>query len=388
MTVSVVPCSGYNDHEVEIALEQALAPIGGLEWVKPGMKIAVKANLVSFMKPESAATTHPAVLCALTKLLKARGADVVIGDSPGGLFNSAFVGRVYAATGMHEVEKCGAKLNDNFESREIDFPAAEKARHFTCTDWLCRADAIINVCKLKSHGMMSMSAAVKNMFGSIPGIMKPEYHYKYPNESDFADMLVDLNEYFKPRLNIMDAVIGMEGNGPTRGTPRKIGALLASASPYELDMAGARIMGLEMKDVPTLAAAHRRGLAPSNIDEVQIEGDLNALCISDFDNILSHHGLDFSGDGMSAAARIRGRIISGALASRPMLKPEKCVGCRLCANTCPAKAIEMIRNKPKINRGKCIRCFCCQEFCPKGALIVHRPVIARILNAGKKRDRE
>lgn len=383
MKVSVASCLSYDLAEVENSLSGVIDGAGGLNWVEPGMKIAIKANLVSFMKPESAATTHPSVLCVLTKMLVERGAEVIIGDSPGGLFNAAFVGRVYAAAGMHETEKFGAKLNHNYDSREIDFPDAVVAKHFTCTDWLCQADAIINVCKLKSHGMMSMSATVKNMFGSIPGIMKPEYHYKYPNESDFANMLVDLNEYFRPRLNIVDAIIGMEGNGPTKGKPRKIGALMASQSPYSLDLACARIMGLKMENVPTLAAAHCRGLAPSSVDEIEMDGDLTSLCVSDFDNIISHHSLDFSGDGQSLFKRLRGRFISSALASRPSLNAGDCVGCKLCANTCPAKAIEMVNNKPRIDRNKCIRCFCCQEFCPKGALVVHRPIIARILNRGK-----
>lgn len=383
MKVSVFPCDNYETGEVEKALRQAIEAIGGLDWVKPNMKIGVKANLVSFMKPESAATTHPSVLCALTKLLRKRGAEVIIGDSPGGLFNSAFVNRVYVATGMREVEKMGAALNDNFESREIEFQAAAVAKRFICTDWLCRVDAIINVCKLKSHGMMSMSAAVKNMFGSIPGTMKPEYHYRYPNEADFADMLVDLNEYFKPCLNIVDAVVGMEGNGPTKGTPRKIGGILVSQNPYALDLTCAKIMGLKLNHVPTLIAAYRRKLAPSSVDDIEIYGDLDALCISDYDNIINHRRLDFSGNGENAFKRLRGKLISSALASRPSLKRKMCVGCKLCANTCPAKAIEMVNRKPRINRRKCIRCFCCQEFCPQGALFVRRPLVARIINPEK-----
>lgn len=386
MIVSVRPCADYDRERVFPALEDVLAPLGGLDWVVPGMKVAIKANLVSFMKPEAAATTHPEVLCALTEMLKAKGAEVVVGDSPGGLWNGAFVGRVYAATGMHEVEKAGAVLNKNFSIREVEFPEAAVAKRFTCTEWLLEADAIINVCKLKSHGMMSMSAAVKNMFGSIPGTTKPEYHYKYPGEGEFADMLVDLNEYFKTKLCIVDAVVGMEGNGPTKGTPRNIGALIASDSPYAADLACAKIMGLKTENVPTMTAAYRRGLAPVSLEETCVDGDISPFCMDDFENIISHRGLDFSGDGKSRLQRLTGRFITSALASVPVVNKKDCVGCAVCANTCPAKAIEMRNKLPAIDRKKCIRCFCCQEFCPKGAMVVHRPIIARIMNPvnGKK----
>lgn len=377
--VSIVHCSSYDEAEVAAAMQAVLDPVGGLEWVKPGMKIAVKANLVTFMKPESAATTHPSVLIALVKMLKARGAEVIVGDSPGGLYNAAFVNRVYAATGMKLVEEAGAQLNRNFGEAHAAFPQAKVAKEFTYTAWLDEADAIIDFCKLKSHGMMSMSAAVKNLFGTIPGTLKPEYHFKYPDERDFADMLVDLNEYFKPRLAIADAIVGMEGNGPTAGEPRKIGALMASASTYNLDLACADVIGVTMNDVPTIRAAHERGLCPASSAELAIAGDLEAAKIPDFKNILSHRGLQFQGSG-GFISKLTSKVISIALSSKPGVNKGDCVGCGVCAGICPAHAIEIKDKLPKIDRKKCIRCFCCQEFCPKGAMVVKRPAIARMLN--------
>ena len=97
--VVIVPCADYSEDNTQAALERVLAPLGGLNWVSPGLKVVVKVNLVTFAKPERAATTHPGLLCALVKLLVERGADVVVGDSPGGLYNAAHVGRVYAAAG-------------------------------------------------------------------------------------------------------------------------------------------------------------------------------------------------------------------------------------------------------------------------------------------------
>ena len=377
--VVIEKCADYAPERVRAALENALEPLGGLDWVRPGMRICVKANLVSGLKPEQAATTHPALLCALTEMLKERGANVVVGDSPGGLYNAMYVGRIYNIAGMKQVEAAGAALNRDFGESEGVIPEAKIAKRITYTSWLDGADAIIDFCKLKSHGMMSMSAAVKNLFGTIPGTMKPEYHFKYPNETDFAEMLVDLNLFFKPRLAIVDAVVGMEGNGPTAGTPRQIGCVVASDSTFHADLVCARIMGLGMKDVPTIRAAHERGLCPASADEVDVAGDLAGVCVPDYQNILSHRSIRFQGDGRGTQKLI-GQAMEKFLTSRPQVKPDECVGCGVCAKTCPAKAIDMATKKPVIDRSKCIRCFCCQEFCPKGAMKVHRPFIARLLN--------
>lgn len=374
--VSLVPCSDYS--EAKAALCAVLEPIGGLDWVKPGMKIVIKANLVTAMKPDSAGVTHPALVCALSQLLTERGAEAIVGDSPGGIYSAAYLNRVYSVTGMREAEKHGASLNMDFSQSEVAFPGAAVLRSFTCTAYLLKADAIIDFCKLKSHGMMGMSAAVKNMFGAIPGTMKPEYHFKFPNHAEFADMLVDLNEYFKPRLSIADAVIGMEGNGPTAGSPRKIGALAASFSPYMLDLVCARMIGLGRENVPTLESAFRRGLAPGSADEVKVVGPLDELTVHDFKNIAAHNGILFNGSGKNPFMRVFSSALGAILRSSPRLKPKLCVGCGVCANTCPAKAITIKDGLAKIDFHKCIRCFCCQEFCPKGAMQVKRSAAARL----------
>ena len=190
--VSIVSCKSYDAEECRTALTQALAPFGGLDWVKDGMRVVIKVNLVSAMKPEQAATTHPALLCELTKMLRACGASVLLGDSPGGLYTAAHVNHVYDLSGMHACEAVGAELNQDFSQADASFPDAVCAKKFTYTAYLDQADAIIDFCKLKTHGMMGLTNAVKNYFGVIPGTMKPEYHYKYPKTEDFADMIVDL----------------------------------------------------------------------------------------------------------------------------------------------------------------------------------------------------
>ncbi len=384
--VSIVSCPDYDPAACRAALIKALEPVGGLDFVRPGMRVGIKANLVSFLKPEAGATTHPVLLGELTKLLRERGAaSVVIGDSPGGLYTAAYVKNVYRATGMHAAEAAGAELNMDFSQKEASFPEAAVARRFTYTGWLDGCDALIDFCKLKSHGMMSMSAAAKNLFGAIPGTMKPEYHYKYPNAADFARMIVDLDEYFKPALSIVDAVVGMDGNGPTMGDAKPMGLLAASRSPHAADLVCAELIGLSREDVPTLEAAYERGLIPASWRELDIAGDVDAFRVKDFNNIGTKSEVVFFGEmlfgeGTSPFKRAFGKLMQKALSSRPGVAAGECVGCGQCAQICPAKAIAMKDRLPHIDRSRCIRCFCCQEFCPKGAMKVARTPIARLLN--------
>lgn len=372
--VAVVRCKTYNVEAVKPALEEAVNAVNGLDFVKSGMKIIIKPNLVSFKKPDAAATTHPALLEALVEMLLARGADVTIGDSPGGPHSLPLLNRVYTATGMDRVEKLGAKLNRNMNEKTVDFPEGKALKNFTYTEYLDEADAIIDFCKLKSHGMLGMSAAVKNLFGTIPGLKKPEVHYKFQNDAEFADMLVDLNEYFKPRLAICDAVVGMEGNGPTAGTPRQIGAIIASKSTYYADVVGAELIGMNIDGLPTLQAAYERGFAPASSKNLRVYGDIRALTVDDF-KAPPVRGLSFMRKG-----NVLHFISKAALEHKPTLKKRLCAGCGECARMCPAKAIEMKNKKPHINREKCIRCFCCQEFCPRAAMVAHRPLAAKVLN--------
>ena len=378
--VSVVGCADYEYENVRRALEEALSEIGGLSFVKEGMTVGLKANLVSFAAPDKAVTTHPVVLKVLCDLLRERGAKVIIGDSPGGLYNAGFVTKVYRACGLYELEGDGVELNMDFSQKEAIFSEAKAAHRFFYTSYLDRCDAIIKVCKLKTHGMMSMSCAAKNLFGVVPGTMKPEYHFRYPTYEQFSDMIVDLNDYFKPALCICDAIVGMEGNGPTAGVPRPIGCILASPLSHKLDLVAASIIGLSASEIPTLQAAQARGYIPATVDELTVYGDYKAFYVSDFDNISTRHSLGFSGTSDSVLKNMFGTIARSALNSRPKLKRKECVGCNLCGQICPAKAITIVDGKALIDTKKCIRCFCCQEFCPKGAMKVHRTWIARLLN--------
>lgn len=377
--VALAACDSYEDPTVEAALRSALNAIDGLSFVRAGMRIVLKVNLVAAMKPDTAATVHPSVVCALAKLLRERGASVIIGDSPGGIYNAAYLRVVYDVCGMRRAEASGAKLNDDFSVTQAEYPEAVMAKQFPYTAYLTRADAIIDLCKLKTHGMMGMSCAVKNFFGTIPGTVKPEFHYQYPRAEDFANVLVDLYEYSKPRLCLCDAVVGMEGNGPTQGTPRKIGCLIASRDGHRLDAIAAGLIGLDPRDIPTLSAAIRRGLLPGDLSEIVVSGDASQFRVSDFRTVPAQSSVFFHvlGDGM--IGKLADLVVSRVLVPFPKLEASVCIGCGKCAQICPAKAISMKNGRPSIDRKICIHCFCCQEFCPKGAMKVWRTRIARMI---------
>ena len=377
--VSVVPCGDYDDRRVEDALRDLLVPVGGLDFVQPGMTVGVKVNLVTAMKPETAATVHPAVVCALVRLLRERGAQVVLGDSPGGIFSAPYLKVVYEVCGMRRAEDFGARLNDDFGQTEVSFPEGLKAKSFPYTAWLGKVDAIIDLCKLKTHGMMGLTCAVKNFFGSIPGTRKPEFHYRFPRAADFADVLVDLYEYSKPRLCICDAVIGMEGNGPTQGTPRAIGCLLASRNGHMLDAVAAGIIGLRLQDVPTLQAAAARGLLPEDPARITVSGDPARFAVPDFKTVPAQSSVFFRVFGDGIPGKIADCFAARVLTPFPRLEPSACVGCGKCSRVCPAKAITMRKGKPHIDRRVCIHCFCCQEFCHKGAMREGRHALMRLL---------
>ena len=376
--LTIVPCENYAPETVRAALLEVLEPLGGLEWVRPGMRVGIKLNLCAARKPEAAATTHPVMAAELTRLLRERGAGVVLGDSPGEPFTGPVLSRVYAAAGLAAAEAAGGELNRDFSHREVSFPEAVTVRSFAYTCWLEKCDAVINFCKLKSHGLMGMTAAVKNLYGAVPGTVKSEYHFRYPDPMAFANMLVDLNEYIKPVLCLCDAVEIMEGNGPTQGTPRHMGALLAGTDPYEMDRLCAWMLGIREEELPYLTAAGKRGLLPPGEAPLCLSGAA-PFRLADFRRSGATSGWFAIGPEDKPVRKLMKKGLAVLLRSRPKLA-EGCTGCGHCARLCPAHAIT-IRNKTAvIDRRKCIRCFCCQEFCPSGAMRVQRSAAARILS--------
>ncbi len=372
---ALATCRDYAPENVRRALESVIEACGGLDWVKSGMRIGIKLNLCAAKKPEEAATTHPVLAAELTRMLRARGAEVVLGDSPGGPFVAPLMHRLYDTTGLGLCREAGGELNEDFGYSEAEFPEGKTLRRFAYVDWLRSCDAVINFSKLKSHGMMGMTAAVKNLYGVIPGTHKSEYHFRHEDPMRFADMLVDLNEYVKPRLCLCDAVEIMEGNGPTMGTPRPFGLVLACRDPYRLDRLCAALLGIREREIPYLEAAKQRGLLKA--EEPEIGAMAAPYALKDF----RRSGATASWFARSEDDRGLRKLMKQGMyvifRSRPAVSRE-CIGCGKCARDCPASAIRIRDGRARIERKKCIRCFCCQEFCPTGAMKVQRSFVAKL----------
>ncbi len=377
--ISVYRCENYDFHKIKSIIEREIDDIGGIKkFVSKGDRVAIKPNLVMRKTPEEAATTHPAVVRAVAEIVKEAGGHAFIVESPGGPFNEVLLKSIYKACGIAEAaELSGAELNYNTDIREVSFPEGKLLKRITAVDEILKADKVINVCKLKTHAMAKMTGAVKNMFGIVPGTMKAEYHLNRSNINDFANALIDICLLAKPVLNIMDAVECMEGNGPTGGSPRHVGAVMASDNPFALDILSAYLLNLDIKEIPVCIEAVKRGLCPESIKSINLKGDnIEELVVSDF--IFPKTKPINVTENMP---KFIYKIVNDILQPYPVFNKDICIGCGRCADNCPPKALSMNNGTPLLEKGKCIRCFCCQELCPAVAIEIKRPIMYRFFSS-------
>ncbi len=383
--VGISGCGDYAAAEVGEALARALTPLGGMgAFVSQGDRVFLKVNLLSRAGPDRAVTTHPDFVRAVIRAAFAAGAgDVAVGDSPAGRSTANSVRSLFDTCGMTAVcaeEGARLVLLDD-EVKRVPVEGQRLYASFNLGREAVEADVLISLPKLKTHGFMMYTGGVKNLFGCVPGLEKAQFHLKVPDRDDFADMLIDLMLACHPDLTIMDAVVGMEGEGPAGGTPRRIGAILASADPVSLDVVASSMVGFDPMDVYTNKAAARRGLGPQRIEDVDVAGEpWQTFALRDFARPMR----DVSGRLPVALAKwLRRRT-----ASLPLLAdPVGCSGCRTCEQNCPVSAINMVEGRPVFDYDGCIRCYCCQETCQQQVIALKAPLMVRLLfpRAGGRR---
>ena len=379
--VSITKCADYELDHVRQSVRAALEPLGGIgAFVCPGDRVLLKPNLLMRRRPEKATTTHPAVVQAVSELVVEAGGKPVIFDSPGGYYyhSRATLDALYDTCGMKRAaEAGGAELCYDEAAVNAPCPGGRMLKGIETIQSVLDADKIINIPKLKTHMMMAFSGAVKNMFGIVPGRHKTEYHFRFKDENDFASALVDICLFARPVLSVMDAITGMEGQGPTNGRPRHIGLILAGAEPWAVDLAAVQVVGLDAKKVPILRECANRKLCGMAPDEGDICGErLQDVAIKGFQkppNMVAANIYDWM------LPRPVAKWLNRAMKFKPSFRTADCKGCGVCARSCPVQAIMMKKHKPVFDSSLCISCFCCHELCNYDAININKPWMMRVL---------
>jgi uncharacterized protein (DUF362 family)/Pyruvate/2-oxoacid:ferredoxin oxidoreductase delta subunit len=373
--VSLIKCDDYDRKKVESSVRMAIDLLGGIgAFVSPGQKVFVKFNLLQGAAPEKCVTTHPEVVYAVAKLLKEHGCDVLLGDSPGsGIpYSEANLRKAYAASGFDRIaEELGVPLNYDVGYRDVPAPESKTIKQFPIINPVLDCDTLVVVSKVKTHASLFVTGAAKNIFGVIPGLEKPTYHARLPDPRDFGRMLVDLNELVRPKLEIMDAVFGMEGDGPFAGNPRKIGAILASGDYSAIDVATCRLISVDPMQAPTVAAAVERGFLRKDMKDVSMLGDKwKGLIVKDFKKPATYAGKAPRQVQTSPFAKLI--AVASEYTLRPVIHEDLCVACLKCVRSCPVKTIAVVDETPVIDYNQCIRCYCCHEMCDSKAISLER----------------
>ncbi len=377
--VSITPAPDYKPDTIKQAVNECLKQLGGIEkFVSPGQRILLKPNLLGTFKPEKAVTTHPEIVKAMAELVIGAGAECFIGDSPGmGTFDS-----VCKITGMSDAAAAsGATLRELADPGEFEQPDNKVGRKLPLSSVIKDIDLIITLPKLKTHGQMGFTGALKNQYGLLPGSLKAQYHYRMKTREWLAEFIVDIDRAAPMALAVMDAVVGMEGDGPSGGDPRHIGCIIASADLTAVDAVACRMIGVDPATNPILGAAARRGYGVIEEEMIEIVGtDPAEFKIDDFKTIKEYSGilrlLPLPGPAIE--------WLRQHWKAYPEINPDKCVKCMNCRNGCPLTPPAIDPDKGwEVDKATCIKCYCCHEFCPVKAIKLDPTWFERHVNLDK-----
>lgn len=362
--VSIVRCLDYYTEHVFEAVKRAVDLSGGIEnFVKPGMKVLLKPNLLSARAPEEAVDTHPEVVRAVVRLVKGAGAVPFIGDSPGGYGKN--IEEVFVKSGMRKMA-----LEEGVEL--VKFTSSKFVDGLPISRFVFDSDCIISIPKFKTHSITVLTGAIKNMYGTVIGLAKAGCHSKAPKEEDFAKVIAKVYSISKPHLNILDGIVAMEGDGPAAGSARSMNLVMASSDGVAIDACLARIMGIEPLDILVTMEAHEMGMGEADPARIETVGDdINSFIANDF-KLPQTTPLKFIPKAIanSAAKLIR---------FKPYIDSTICTRCNLCKITCPVSCIEIESDFCSIDYKKCVRCLCCHEVCPYKAISIKRNVLTKLI---------
>lgn len=372
--VSIVECESYDETEVVSSLRRSIDLIGGMgAIVKRGDRVLLKPNLLLGKPPEKAVTTHPLIVKGMIQIVREAGGIPSIGDSPA------------IGSCLRAAEKAGiAKIAEETACPLVEFdrpviPEKREGKYYKQLEIdraVAEADAVINLPKWKTHGMMLLTLGVKNIFGCVCGPRKALWHLKAGEDQQaFARNLVDIYRTVKPCLTVLDGVVAMDGNGPGSGNPIHLGLIMASRDAFGIDQVVCDLLKIPRNSLMTNRVALEEGLADSNITVAGTPVD--EVNVPRFE-------LPSPGEISWGLPYFLRKNLKNALTSRPWLKEEMCRGCERCVEICPPKALGRKGKKLQFDYDTCIRCFCCQEVCPEGAIAVKPGWLAKLI---KKRPK-
>jgi len=372
--VAIVRAQRYELKELTGAIQKSLSLLGGMDsFVKSGDKVFVKINhLPPPSPPERGIITHPVFTEAFLRLLKDTGAAISVGDDVEEAGEDGF-----ALSGYREMcRRMGVRL---VNLREAGFIAreckGERLKQVYVSRTVLEADAFINLPKLKTHSLCTLTGGIKNLYGCIPAGLRRRYHGEFLRIEDFCQMLVDIFAVIPPHLTVLDGIEAMEGEGPGSGQVRKLGMVLASRDTVALDAVAGRIIGLRPGEVLATSYAAERGLGVSDLAQIEIVGEsLDSVTVPVFtlpatiSRIVTGH-----------APHFLGKLAVSQISPRPHVNRKNCSGCGECVKVCPAGAATMSDKHAEINHALCIRCMCCHEVCRYNAITPRRPFPGNLL---------
>ncbi len=345
--------ANYDHAVLKPIVFEMIEAIGG-DRFHPKSRVLVKPNFLSPARPEKAILTHPLVVKTAVEYVLEKGGRPLVADSPGiGSFE-----RVLKEGGFNEAFgklKRHVEFKSFKETAQVDI--GEPFGRIDIARSAVEADVVINLAKLKTHTQMLLTLGVKNLFGCIVGLKKPEWHLRSGVDRNmFARLLVQIYQAIHPAVTLVDGVLALEGQGPgRRGKPRHIGVLVGSRSAPAADAAICHMLGINPHKLPTVGAAAELGIL--NTDP-EITGDFKQI----FNYKLPDLGpLTFGPKGLQK--HLRKHFIQ-----RPAVESEVCKMCGECWKICPAGAITPYEEIIDFDYDRCIRCYCCIEVCPHGAL--------------------
>jgi ferredoxin len=175
-----------------------------------------------------------------------------------------------------------------------------------------------------------------------------------------SEAVVDIYSALKPKLAVMDGVVGMEGEGATNGTPIASKVIMSSTDCVALDAVASEVMGFSHRDILTTCIAHERGLGIGELDKIEVVGEkINDVRLAFKKSKRTYYKLPaFLGKFVFKNAENMSRVF---------ISEDECKKCRICFESCPVLAITL-EPHPHIDQKKCIKCYCCHELCRNGAV--------------------